>query len=84
MDEFPHTAEALPKLWLCPSQNSLGGKGPCKGSDPASAQSRVSGGTRAGVWDFVHLGVEILCDRGEGAGIVLMCSSGRRLAPQGK
>lgn len=84
LDEFPHVAEALHTLWLCPSQNSLAGKGPCKGSNPASAESRVNGGTRAEAWDFVHTGVEILCDRGEGPVAVLTCSSGRRLAPWGK
>lgn len=84
LDEFPHTAEALHKLWLCPSQNSLGGKGPCKGSNVASAESRVSSGTRAEARDFVHTSVEILVDREEGPGAVLMCSSGRRLAPRRK
>lgn len=57
------------------------GEGPCKGSRPASAESRASAGTRAEAWDFVHAGVEILCDRREGPGAVLTCSSGRRLAP---
>lgn len=56
------------------------GRGLVRALTQSPAESRVSGGTRAGAWDCVHSGVEMLCDRGEGSGVVLMRSSGRRLA----